>query len=59
MKTAIYYLSDTNGQTSFEKGDTVECIKNRLLIFPSNERHSAITHTEGDAMRLVINFNYF
>ena len=60
MKTALYYLSDTNGPTIFEKtGKEVECVKNRLLVFPAYERHSGITHTEGDNKRIVINFNYF
>ena len=60
MKTAIYYLNDTNGPTVFQDNDkTVECVKNRLLIFPSTDRHSGSSHTEGDNTRMVFNFNYF
>tara|TARA_Y100001963_G_C6734164_1_gene425461 strand:- start:193 stop:696 length:504 start_codon:yes stop_codon:yes gene_type:complete len=60
MKTAIYYLNDTNGPTVFRDSDkSVQCVKNRLLIFPSTERHSGSSHTEGDDLRMVVNFNYF
>ena len=54
------YLNDTNGPTVFRDNDkSVQCIKNRLLIFPSTERHSGSSHTEGDDLRMVVNFNYF
>ena len=60
MKTAIYYLNNTNGPTVFRDSDkSIECVKNRLLIFPSTDRHSGSSHTEGDDVRMVINLNYF
>ena len=60
MKTALFYCSDTNGPTAFEKSEErVECISNRLLCFDSLLDHSGISHTEGDERRIVINFNYF
>ena len=60
MKTAIYYCTTTNGPTVFkDSDDKIECIENRLLTFDSNKFHSGMSHTEGDARRIVINFNYF
>ena len=59
MKTSIFYLNDTNGPTVFKDGTEVECVRNRLVTFPSNTIHSGKSHTEGDDERIVINFNYF
>ncbi len=59
MKTSIFYLNDTNGPTVFKDGTEVECVRNRLLTFPSPTIHSGRSHTEGDNKRIVINFNYF
>ena len=59
MKTSIFYLNNTNGPTVFKDGSEVDCVRNRLLTFPSNTIHSGRSHTEGDNKRIVINFNYF
>ena len=59
MKTSIFYLNDTNGPTVFKDGTEVECVRNRLVTFPSNTIHSGRSHTEGNDKRIVINFNYF
>lgn len=59
MKTSIFYLNNTNGPTVFKDGTEVECVKNRLVTFPSTMIHSGKSHTEGDSRRIVINFNYF
>ena len=60
-KTAIFYLSDTNGQTVFKKDNKkIECKQNRLLKFDSNLEHAAVLHKgEFNTRRIVINFNYF
>ena len=60
MTTSVFYLNNTNGPTIFEESQKkVECIKNRLVTFDTNISHSAMSHTEGDNPRIVINFNYF
>ena len=59
MKTSIFYLNNTNGPTVFKDGTEVECVRNRLVTFPSNTIHSGRSHTEGNDKRIVINFNYF
>ena len=57
---SMLYLNNTNGPTIFEESQKkVECIKNRLVTFDTNISHSAMSHTEGDNPRIVINFNYF
>ena len=35
MKTAILYMNTNNGYTEFEKGDIVESVENRIVIFLS------------------------
>jgi hypothetical protein len=56
-KTAIWYLNTNNGKTLFEDGDEVESVENRMVIFPSQLKHTATTHTDTKT-RIVINFNY-
>ena len=60
-KSAIFYLSDTNGQTLFkDKKEEIECKQNRLIIFDSYHEHAAVLHKgEFNTRRIVINFNYF
>lgn len=60
-KTAIFYLSDTNGPTLFKDPEQeVECKQNRIVKFDAHHEHAAILH-EGDpsSRRIVINFNYY
>lgn len=57
LQTAIYYLNTTNGGTYFENNEEVECVKNRLVVFPNSLPHSAIAHTD-KPFRAVININY-
>ena len=60
-KTAIFYLSDTNGPTLFKDPEKeVECKQNRLVKFDANHEHAGVLH-EGDpsSRRIVINFNYY
>tara|TARA_B100002019_G_scaffold283470_1_gene289909 strand:+ start:749 stop:1282 length:534 start_codon:yes stop_codon:yes gene_type:complete len=58
MTTAIYYLNTCNGYTSFIDGTTIETIGNRMVIFPTNTRHTGSTTTDSKH-RVVINFNYY
>lgn len=57
-KVAVYYVNNTDGYTEFECGKKVYGVKNRLVIFPSNMKHSGTTCTNAKA-RFVINFNFF
>ena len=60
-KTAIFYLSDTNGPTVFkDPKQEVECKQNRLVKFDAHHEHAGVLH-EGDpsSRRIVINFNYY
>lgn len=56
--TAIYYVNSNNGYTIFENGERVDSIKNRMVCFPSNLRHSGTNCTD-EKYRIVININYF
>lgn len=56
--TAIFYTNTTNGGTIFEDGARIDCLENRMVIFPSELRHAGETFTDGK-VRCVINFNYF
>ena len=60
-KTAIFYLSDTNGPLLFKDPEKeVECKQNRLVKFDAHHEHAGVLH-EGDpsSRRIVINFNYY
>ena len=57
-KTAIYYVNNNNGYTSFEDGSTVESKENRLIVFDSTLPHAGTTCTD-QKVRCVINFNFF
>ena len=56
-KTAVYYVNDNDGYTTFEDGQKVQSKANRLVIFDNNLKHSGSTCTD-QKMRCVINFNY-
>ena len=56
-KTAIFYLNTNDGYTKFETGEKVESVANRLVVFPSNIKHTGTTCTNNKA-RLVLNINY-
>ena len=55
--TAIWYLNTNNGKTVFEDGDEIESVANRMVIFPSHQKHCGTSHTD-EKTRIVINFNY-
>ena len=57
MKTAILYMNTNNGYTEFEKGDIVESVENRMVIFPSDLYHQGFTCSDKQR-KVVINFNF-
>lgn len=56
-KTGIYYLNSNNGYTSFETGEKVESVANRLVIFDGNIKHVGHSCTDKNA-RFVLNLNW-
>ena len=56
--TSILYINTNNGYTKFEDGTKVESVANRMVIFPSNMKHTGTSCTD-EKRRIVINFNYF
>jgi len=54
---AIFYLNTNNGFTSFENGDTIDCVNNRMLFFDGVTKHSSVTCTDKN-VRVVLNINY-
>ena len=55
--TAIFYLNTTNGKTIFKNGESIDCVENRFISFPSHMTHMGTNHTD-EKIRIVINFNY-
>jgi len=58
MITGIYYINSTNGKTLFKNGKEIDCIANRLVVFPGNLIHSSTSCTD-QKVRVVINLNWF
>lgn len=56
--TAIWYLNTNNGYTLFQSGHKVESIRNRIVIFNSQIKHTGVSCTD-EKCRILINFNYF
>ena len=57
ITTAIFYLNTNNGATEFKDGDRIDCVRNRLIMFPTNTSHRAIGQTDV-IERIVLNFNF-
>ena len=57
ITTAIFYLNTNNGATEFKDGDRIDCVRNRLLMFPTLTPHRAIGQTDV-SYRIVLNFNF-
>ena len=55
--TGIFYLNTTNGKTVFENGESIDCVENRFIYFPSHMKHMGTNHTD-QKRRVVINFNF-
>tara|TARA_B100001250_G_scaffold78610_1_gene64557 strand:- start:3962 stop:4450 length:489 start_codon:yes stop_codon:yes gene_type:complete len=58
MTTAILYCNTNDGFTEFKDGTIIESVENRLVIFPSDMRHTGTTCTNAKN-RIVVNINYF
>tara|TARA_B100001996_G_C18523269_1_gene540087 strand:- start:276 stop:791 length:516 start_codon:yes stop_codon:yes gene_type:complete len=56
--SAIFYLNTNNGCTKFLDGTKVDCVANRLVIFPNTMEHTGVTCTD-KKNKIVININYF
>lgn len=57
ITTAILYLNTNDGYTLFDTGETVKSVKNRIVIFDSNIKHTGTTCTDQPA-RIVVNINF-
>ena len=56
-RTAIYYLTNSNGPTKFENGEVINCVANRLVVFPSHMKHCGFSCSD-NTRRIVLNINY-
>ena len=56
ITTAIFYLNTNNGYVEFEGGDKIDCVRNRLIMFPAITKHKVIGQTD-ESRRIVLNFN--
>jgi hypothetical protein len=56
-KVALYYINSNNGYTEFESGETIQCVKNRMVIFDGSIEHRAVKQTNNKT-RIAINTNY-
>ena len=57
ITTAIFYLNTNNGATELKDGDRIDCVRNRLVMFPTLTPHRAIGQTDVNK-RIVLNFNF-
>ena len=56
--TSILYMNTNNGYTSFKDNTKVDCVENRMVIFPSSIEHCGVLSSDSEK-RIVINFNYY
>jgi transcriptional regulator with XRE-family HTH domain len=56
--TAIMYMNTCNGYTKFENGKIVKSEANKVVVFPSDLRHTGTSCTN-EKMRVVLNLNYY
>ena len=59
-KTAIFYMNNNNGATILDENKKIkiESIENRMVVFDSQIRHSALIQSD-TKRRICININYF
>jgi hypothetical protein len=59
-KTAIFYMNNNNGATILDENKKIkiESIENRMVVFDSQIRHSALVQSD-TKRRICININYF
>jgi len=56
--SGVFYFNTNDGYTKFEDGTKVESIANRMVIFPTNIKHTGTTCTDQQS-RIVLNINWF
>ena len=56
--TSIFYMNTTNGPTILEDCTEIESRANRLLSFPYDTYHAAVSCTDSP-YRIIVNLNYF
>ena len=54
---SILYLNSNNGGTQFKDDKFVQSKKNRLVTFPTDTYHAAVSSTDAK-LRFVLNMNY-
>ena len=57
VKSSVFYLNTNDGYTSFETGEKVESLENRLVLFDALEKHAGSTCTNAK-YRAVVNCVY-
>ena len=57
VKSSIFYLNTNDGYTSFESGEKVMSVENRLVLFDAMEKHAGSTCTDA-RYRAVVNCVY-
>jgi hypothetical protein len=57
VKSSIFYLNSNDGYTSFETGERIESVENRLLLFDAMKKHAGSTCTNAQ-YRAVVNCVY-
>lgn len=55
--SAVFYINTCNGYTLFENKEKVMSEENKIVVFPSQMKHSSVTATDVKR-RLVLNLNY-
>tara|TARA_R100001086_G_scaffold240023_1_gene165809 strand:+ start:592 stop:1104 length:513 start_codon:yes stop_codon:yes gene_type:complete len=58
LMTAIFYINTNNGKTVFKNGEEVDCVENRLVIFPCQMEHTGKMQSD-TKRRIVLNINYY
>ena len=55
--TSIFYINTNNGYTMFENGQKINCVENKLVIFPNNLMHTGVSQTD-TKIKVTLNLNY-
>ena len=58
LKTAVFYINNNDGVTSFKNGPEINSVENRLVVFDTKLLHTGTSSTDTNA-RYLINFNYY
>ncbi len=57
ITTAVFYLNTNNGATEIKDGPIIDCVRNRLVMFPTPTPHRAIGQTDVNK-RIILNLNF-